>query len=259
VKILEVLNYPEVVLSLDHSAESAVELQNVFLKNIRGSNFKDGQATIFSDKNECLWFWKDTRFSTLIHEIIISFLAKELNICVPKSMIGKKGHSLGLIQEWINNAVELSYYKSSQPNVKNKDNILDLIIFMAWIGANDRHGGNYLFSDGKIYAIDFEDSFSTEIHGTELCLYFPWINSSTRIQKSITRIRDCIKERNLIQKVESLNDIINLKEDNRAKEALKRQIFKICMLLRHNYYHLERIVENYIENSASSTNSIDLF
>ena len=68
-----------------------------------------------------------------------------------------------------------------------------------------------------------------------------------------------IDDRNLILKVESLNEVINLKEDKRAKEALKIQISKICELLRHNHQILERIVENYIEKSLSSTNGIDFF
>ncbi len=252
--ILDTLKYPEVILSLEHSAESAVEFQNAFLKDIRGTHFKEGHSVIFTDKNKNLWLWKKTQYSSLIHEIIASFLAKELDISVPNSMIGKKGHSLGLIQQWINNAVELSYYSSSEPNVKNKDDILNLIIFLAWIGANDRHGGNFLFSDGKIYAIDFEESFSANSKGTELCLYFPWINSSERFQELIMRIKKKIDQRNLIQKVESLNNIITLKEDYRAKDALQKQISKICVLLKHNFYHLERIVENYIEKSVSTEN-----
>ena len=84
-----------------------------------------------------------------------------------------------------------------------------------------------------------------------MCLYFPWINSSTRTQELIIRIKKQIEERNLIQKVENLSDVIALKEDHRAKEALKKQISKICALLRYNCYHLEKIVENYIEKSGS--------
>lgn len=256
--ILDVLKYPEIVLSLENSAESAVELQDAFLKDIRGTNFKEGHSVIFTDKNKKLFLWKKTQYSSLIHEIIASFLAKELGISVPNSMIGKKGHSLGLIQQWINNAVELSCYSSSEPYLKNKDDILNLIIFLAWIGANDRHGGNFLYSEGEIYAIDFEESFSTDINGTELCLYFPWINSSTSIHELIIRIKKKIEERNLIQKLERLNDTINLKEEYRAKDALQKQISKICVLLRQNFYHLERIVANYVEKSVS-TKSIDLF
>ena len=257
-RILEFLNYPELLFSIDQGVNSTLEFQNAFFHSIRGSNYKDGKAMVFSDQNGNFWLWKNTRFSSLIHEIIVAFLAEELEISVPKSIVAKREQSIGLIQEWIDNTVELNNFTSC-PNIRNHEDLLSLVIFLAWIGANDRHGGNYLYSDGKIYAIDFEDSFSTEVTGSELCLYFPWIKNSSKIKELTNRIRTRIDDMNLIQKLENFNEIINLKEDKRAKKALKEQLSRICYLLRHNKCNLEKIVEEYIKRSTSPTDCINLF
>jgi hypothetical protein len=259
VKTLEVLEYPEIVLSQNPGKESAIELQKVFLEKVRGTNFRNGHALIFSDSHESQWLWKKVDLSILINEFIISFLAHELGIRVPTSLIAKRGHSLGLLQKWVSDAVELSSYTKSQPKIANKEEILDLIIFSAWIGANDRHASNHIYSDGKLYAIDFEDSFSGNIQGNEICLYFPWIKESKIMEESLIKMKIRIKEKKILQKLENFVELATLKEDNRAKKAVKDQLTRILSLLNENLNNFEKVVENYIARSISPSKLFDLF
>ncbi len=143
-KTLEVLEYPEIVLSQNPGIESAIELQKMFHEKVRGTNFRNRHALIFSDSNECQWLWKKVGLTTLVKEFLVSFLASELGIRVPTSLIAIRGHSLGLLQKWVSDAIELSSYAKSQPKITNKEEILELIIFSAWIGANDRHASNHI-------------------------------------------------------------------------------------------------------------------
>ena len=257
--ILEVLEYPEIVLSLNHGRDSTLELQNVFLGEIRGTNYQEDYALIFTDSNECRWLWKKVSKTTLLNEFIVSFLAQELGISVPTSLIAKRGNSLGLLQKWMKDAVELSSYTNSQPNRINKEEIMDLVIFSAWIGANDRHASNHLYSDGRLYAIDFEDSFSVNINGNELCLYFPFIKYSNRKKESLFRIKSLIMKKKLLNKLENFGENISFKEDIRAKKALKDQLKRIHSFLSNNFNNLEVVVDNYIEISLSPADHIDLF
>ncbi len=258
-KTLEVLEYPEIVLSQNLGKKTAIELQQMFHEEVRGTNFRNGHALIFSDSNENQWLWKKVDLTTLVNEFIVSFLASELEIRVPISLIAKRGHSLGLLQKWVIDAVELSSYAKSQPKITNKEEILELIIFSAWIGANDRHASNHIYSDGKLYAIDFEDSFSGHIQGNELCLYFPWIKNSNIMEESLFRMKNLIKDKKILQKLENFVELATLKEDNRARKAVKNQLMKILSLLNNNLINFEKVVENYIERSISPTKFLDLF
>ena len=72
--------------------ESEVELQSSISKKIRGSNFEE-QATIFIDKDQSFWLWKKLRLSSLVREYIASYLASQLGIRVPRSIVARKGFS----------------------------------------------------------------------------------------------------------------------------------------------------------------------
>ncbi|MFX1538383.1 MAG: hypothetical protein ACFFDI_29685 [Promethearchaeota archaeon] len=228
-----------------------VVLQSSFSKEIRGSNFKD-QALFFVDSEQRHWLWKKLPLIPLIREYLASTLASELGIYVPRTIIAKKGHSIGLIQEWIDSAKELASFSNEEP-VLTKTELLDLFVFEAWIGALDRHGGNYLAStEGKLWAIDFEDSFYETVQGSELCLYYPWIRDSKKELKiAVKKLVKRITEKQLLEKSKTFLNLFNILQDSRAKEALAHQILQIIELLENNFAHLDRTVELFLESSYS--------
>ena len=242
----------EIELYPIQTTESEIELQSSFSKEIRGSNFKQ-QATIFIDKQQTFWLWKKLRLNSLVKEYIASYLASELGIRIPRSIIARKGYSIGLIQEWIEDAKGLPSYLNNIPKTINKTELIDLLVFEAWIGALDRHGGNYLASrKGNLWAIDFEYSFSNHIHGSELCLYYPWIKDSKHeIRKSIEKLLNQITEKQLLEKKGNFLNLGEFVRDPRAIEALKRQILQIFTLLKENLAKLDELVELYMDKSCS--------
>ena len=228
-----------------------IVLQSSFLKEIRGSNFKD-QALFFIDSEQRQWLWKKLPLIPLIREFLASTLAAELGIPVPRTIIAKKGHSIGLIQEWVDSAKDLASFSDDQP-ILTKTELLDLFVFEAWIGALDRHGGNYIAStEGKIWAIDFEDSFYETVQGSELCLYYPWIKDSKQdLKEAIEKLVLKITEKQLLEKSKVFLNLTNILQDPRAKEALAHQVLQIVELLKKNFDQIDKTVEDFLESSYS--------
>ncbi|UCG01140.1 MAG: hypothetical protein JSW11_16170 [Candidatus Heimdallarchaeota archaeon] len=228
-----------------------IVLQSSFSKEIRGSNFKN-QALFFVDSKQRIWLWKKIPIFALIREYLASILASELGILVPKSIIAKKGQSIGLIQEWVHSAKDLASFSEDHPTLTRTE-LLDLFVFEAWIGALDRHGGNYLAStEGKIWAIDFEDSFYESVQGSELCLYYPWIKESKKgLEIAVQKLVEQITEKQLLEKSKSFLELTNILQDSRAKEALTQQVLQIVELLKKNFAQLEKTVELFLESSSS--------
>ena len=249
---MKIPDHSEIELYPNQPIESEVVLQSSYSKKIRGSNFKD-QATFFIDSNHSSWLWKDLPLQSMVREYIVSFLAFELGIRVPRSIIAKRGHSIGLIQEWID-CEDLTSFSNKQRALINKAELLDLFVFEAWIGALDRHGGNYLTScEGELWAIDYEKSFSDDnIQGSELCLYYPWIkDSKNELKISIEKLIIQINEKQLFEISDNLLNLTNFPKDSRAREALARHLVQIFELLKNNLANLYEIVDAYLENSSS--------
>lgn len=229
---------------------SDITIQSALSTKIRGSNFQKKPATIFVDNEQGHWLWKDLTLSALTREYLVSFLASQLGLLVPRSLIVKKNHSLGLIQEWISNGKELHSSSKYQMNNNNKNKILDLIIFEVWIGALDRHGGNYLTHDGEVWAVDFEDSFAIKTRGSELCLYFPWIKESQdELRNAIKNFKANIISKRLLNEdilFEQFSSLLKALKDPRAKIALRNQLSKMDDLLQENFLHLEALVNTYL-------------
>ncbi len=249
---MKIPDHSEIELYPNQLIESEVVLQSSYSKNIRGSNFKD-QATFFIDSNHSSWLWKDLPLHSMVREYIVSFLAFELGIRVPRSIIAKRGHFIGLIQEWID-CEDLTSFSNNQRALINKTELFDLFVFEALIGALDRHGGNYLSScEGELWAIDYEKSFSDDnIQGSELCLYYPWIkDSKNELEISIEKLIMQINEKQLFEINDNFLNLFNFPQDPRAREALKQQLAQIFELLKNNLAQLYEIVDAYLENSSS--------
>lgn len=246
-------DHSEIELYRVQQMETEVVLQSCFLKKIRGSNFKD-HALFFVDSNRDRWLWKELPLLSLISEYIVSILASRLGINIPRSIIAKKGHSIGILQEWMESVEDLVSFSDNQTNSIKKDEIINLFIFEAWIGALDRHGGNYVTSsEGKLWGIDFEKSFSNDTQGSELCLYYPQILSDSKenLKISIEKLVIQINEKQVLESHQFLK-LINIPKDPRAKEALQRHLSQIFDLLKDNLTQLEGTVNNYLEKSFST-------
>ncbi|MFW9905485.1 MAG: hypothetical protein ACFFFH_14180 [Candidatus Thorarchaeota archaeon] len=248
---MKVPNHIEIELFPTQEVELTVVLQSSFSKEIRGSNFKD-QALFFIDSEQRHWLWKKLPLIPLIREYLASTLAAELEIHVPRTIIAKKGHSIGLIQEWVGSAKDLASFSDNKP-ILAKTELLDLFVFEAWIGALDRHGGNYLAStEGKIWAIDFEDSFYETVQGSELCLYYPWIKDSKKdLKEAVEKLVLRITKKRLLEKSKTFLNLANILQDRRAKEALTHQVLQIVELLKKNFDQMDKTVEEFLENSNS--------
>lgn len=220
---------------------------------IRGSNFQE-QATILIDNTNRQWLWKNLQFPSLIREYVVSFLASELGIYIPRSIVARRGQSIGLVQEWIHDAKDLSSSQKEQLIPINRAGIFDLLVFEAWIGAFDRHGGNYLTSfSGELWGIDFEESFSSNCSGSELPLYFPWISQNpSQIQESIWRLKMKIDAKQLLNVDENLfNTLSILLNDPRGKVVLFNQLIQMFKLLRSNFSQLTEVVGSFLQKSVA--------
>ncbi|MFX0123861.1 MAG: hypothetical protein ACFFAE_09505 [Candidatus Hodarchaeota archaeon] len=248
---MKIPNHLEIELFPVQETGLDIVFQSSFSKEIKGSNFKD-QALFFIDSEQRHWLWKKLPLIPLIREYLASILASELGIRVPRSILAKKGHSIGLIQEWVDSAKDLASFSKGQP-ILTKTELLDLFVFEAWIGALDRHGGNYLAStEGKLWAIDFEDSFYETVQGSELCLYYPWIkDSKEELKKAAKKLVLKISEKQVLEKNKKFFDLVNILQDLRAKEALTHQIRQIIELLEKNFAQIDKTVEYFLERSSS--------
>ncbi|MFX0013957.1 MAG: hypothetical protein ACFFB2_18365 [Promethearchaeota archaeon] len=246
-------NHLEIELYPRHQKEAIILFQTSFSKEIRGSNFQD-QSQFFIDNDDRIWLWKKLTLNKLIREYIVSTLASELGIRIPQSIISRRGYSLGLLQEWVERAEELAVSLGSTSTSIKETDILDLFVFEAWIGALDRHGGNYLTSNkGELWGIDFENCFSRDITGSELCLYYPWIKDSKQgLEQAIKKLTGLITEKRLLENYKSILNIVNILADPRAKKAFKYQLALIFTLLKDNLAELAETVDTYLDNSLSS-------
>lgn len=233
--------------------EEEIIIQRTLSKKIRGHNFTR-EASILIDINQQAWLWKQLPIPGMVREYVTSVLAMELGVSIPKSIIAKRNSSIGLIQEWLDDVLEL--HQSNDIQITDKNRIVDLFLFEAWIGAFDRHGGNYLTNNkGELWAIDFEDSYTSPVHGSELCLYFPWMkNSPELIHHGIVKLRQFILEKQLLKEItffSRFSKLFDISKDPRGKVAIKTQLLEIYELLTQNFLDLDRIVENYLVNSSS--------
>ncbi|NHJ02701.1 MAG: hypothetical protein EAX86_11230 [Candidatus Heimdallarchaeota archaeon] len=256
---MEVPALPKIVLSPNLEETSRFELQSIFNKSIRGSNFKS-QANLFKDTDNQIYIWKKLRFNSLVNEYVVSYLANAFGIKVPRSYIGFTGHSFGLIQEWIADATELSHFDLSEPKIRETD-LYKLIVFLAWIGAKDRHGGNYLIkAEGDFYAIDFEECFTSSTNGSEICLYFPSIlQYREKLIRAIQKLEREITITKLEQIKQNLTQLIHLPDDERAQRALRQRIGQIFELLFNNLRNLDIVVDEFMVKSTQPQETISFF
>ncbi|MHA2224874.1 MAG: hypothetical protein ACXAC8_06705 [Candidatus Hodarchaeales archaeon] len=233
-------------------SELKIGIQSSISKKIRGSNFSK-DAVIFVDNTKNIyWLWKKLGLNFLLREYIVSVLADELGIRVPKSVIARNGGSIGLLQEWIPKSIDLYSFSFSQPAMINKSEIIDLMVFQALVGAADQHGGNFLYKDGTVWGIDFENCFQKENHRNELCLYFPWIRSSTiEIKDSVIKLKTEIVNKQLIERVTSIAETIKIPLDPRARVAVKNQLKQIKSFLEENLEQFENVTKTYLQNCFS--------
>jgi len=219
---------------------------------VRGSNFKNF-STLFTDETNNYWLLKKLNFRALLNEYIVSILAQELNIPVPRSIIIKNDYSFALMQEFVENNDELManlHFKAKE------EDIIQLMIFESWIAAVDRHAGNYLIADNKLWAIDFKECFSESVDGTELPIFLPWMQD-VLLNKSVALFKSKITQARILEIKEEVLNLSELLTDTRAQENIVRTIIEIFELLIDNFSKLEYKANQYL-NSRNNSNDIFL-
>jgi hypothetical protein len=202
--------------------------------------FKDEET-----KNQ--WLWKTPKRNHLLREYLTSYLALKLNINVPKAILASKDFKLGLLTEWLDNSRELKDTQNLGDQKFSRFELIRLILFELWIGASDRHAGNYLIADDKLWGIDFEDSFNTNHTDTELLLYFESLRTAKEeLLDEIPDFKRIIQEKDLFSSYNEIKDIINqLDIDKRAIRALEAQLTQIYIFLEESFEKLPELVESY--------------
>ncbi|MHA2155856.1 MAG: hypothetical protein ACXABU_11000 [Candidatus Hodarchaeales archaeon] len=219
--------------------------------NLRGSNFKK-PSYIYSDSTkQKQWLWKRSNDTSIIREYIASYLAVKLGINVPRALLAKKGTQIGLLYEWLDESVELREIKTSQLKKCPSKDVVQLLLLEAWIGASDRHSGNYLMVKNNLWAIDLERSFDTDPLDSELSLYFDWLKESqSMIKEKVEEFKKQIEDQNILQDDFRIIEMIeNLPIDSRAKVALKIQVKKMFTCLNSNFQVMSSRIDNYFLNS----------
>jgi hypothetical protein len=213
---------------------------------VRGSNFKTDGQLFQSEGTNGRWLWKTPKRNHLLREYLTSYLALKLNINVPKSILALKGYKLGLLTEWLENSHELKDADLGEQKFSRIE-LIRLVLFELWIGASDRHGGNYLIADDKVWGIDFEGSYNTNQTDKELLLYFESLHSAKEeILKEIPNFQKAIKENNLFDTYNEIKEIVNqIKIDIRAIHALEAQLTQIYLFLEESFEKLPKMVESY--------------
>ena len=250
---MAISDFPEIIVNSLSSPDLELALNDFSTVQLRGSNFQQNALVFTNSLTNERWLWKTNDLNTIIKEYVISQIAQELGISVPKTYIARKGATIGLLHEWINDSTELKDTQSNLLDTCGKKNIIHLLLLEVLIGASDRHGGNYLFSKGKIYGIDFEKSFSEEYIDSELSLYFEWLKDSKEtILQEIDNFKQKIINQEIIRKSTDLIQALdNFPIDERAKIAIETQIVNICSFLHTNLDKLPQKIHTYfLEPSA---------
>ena len=214
---------------------------------LRGINFKS-KAYLFKDEeSENQWLWKTSKRNHLLREYLTSYLALKLNINVPTAILALKDYKLGLLSEWLDNSYELKDIQNLGDQKFSRFELLRLILFELWIGASDRHAGNYLIADDKLWGIDFEDSYNSNLPDTELLLYFESVRTAKEeLLDEIPNFKKAIQEHDLFNSHKEIKEIIiQLDIDTRAKSALEAQLTQIYIFLEESFEKLPELVESY--------------
>jgi len=216
---------------------------------LRGSNFKNSSYLYSDSTTQKQWLWKRSNDTAIIREYLASYLATKLGINVPRALLAKKGTQIGLLYEWLDESVELRKIKASKlKNCPPKD-VIQLLLLEAWIGASDRHSGNYLLVKNNLWAVDLERSFEEDPLDSELSLYFDWLNESqSLIKERVEEFKKQILDLKMFQEDSRIINIIeSLPIDTRAKTALKNQVKEMFMCLNTNFQVMSSRIENYFQ------------
>ncbi len=235
--------------SLSHFGDVALTTRSPI--KLRGANFKNTSYLYSNETTDKQWLWKRSTDTQVMREYIASHIASKLNVNVPRAHLAQKGTQLGLLYEWLDESVELRDSSTLLLKKCPSRDVLRLLLLEALIGASDRHSGNYLIVEDKIWAIDLERSFGTEPLDSELLLYFEWLSNSQKIVKEeIDEFKKDINELNVLHENSKIfNTIDNLQIDNRAKFALKIQVENMFESLNENYQCLMDRIQSYIQKS----------
>ena len=238
IELYPIFSHEKSVLIVDSTATTS----------IRGTNYNN-KTFVFTDSENSKWLWKKLSPKNLLTEYIISILANFLEIPVPISILSRMGHSFGLLQFLIEGGVELQ-----KSNLSVNSKLKELVVFEAWIGAVDRHGANYLISQDQIWAIDYENSFSNKTMGSELFLYYPWLEKSD-FESELRKFKSKINSQKFIYLKNEILKEFPLPLDSRAKIALLKFLEEIFTFLLKNSKDLAILVDEYLHNN-SETNKI---
>jgi hypothetical protein len=248
-----VSDFPEIIQNSPSSSNGKLALNDYSIMKLRGSNFKKDAFLYTDSTTDTHWLWKVSNKNCMLKEYVISVIASRLNIQVPRAYFAKKGSTVGLLHEWIEDSSELKDTPSQTLLECQKHTIIRLLLLESWINASDRHGGNYLYSKGKIFAIDFEQTFTENSFDSELSLYFEWLKESeTIILQELMKFQQDIISNNVIQECSKITQMIDtLPIDKRAQIAMKHQLSEICSSLHpnldklaeriHRYFHEPRV------------------
>ncbi len=250
---MSISEFPNVIeSSLSHSNVDII-LTDYTTIQIRGSNFKNNDGFIFADNLHDSWLWKSTKPSNFVKEFLASYIASQLEVSVPRVLIAKKGTKIGLLHEWLGSeAIEL---KDLSPKVLNRfpiEEVVDLLLLEALLGAIDRHGGNYLYSQNRLWGIDFENSFTTNELDSELCLYFNNLKESkTLISKQLKAFTNLINAKNVLNNIDPISVMIDkLPLDHRAIKNMKSQVKDIYNTLQANFLILDELILTYFQGKT---------
>ncbi|MHA1944799.1 MAG: hypothetical protein ACXADW_02280 [Candidatus Hodarchaeales archaeon] len=249
---MSISEFPEVI---ENSLSQSVDifLTDYTTVQVRGSNFQNNIATIFADNLHESWIWKSVNPSVLIKEFLASYIASQLEVPVPKVLIAKKGKKIGLLHQFLGTeAVELKDLTQNDLKQFPVEEIIDLLLLEAFLGAIDRHGGNYLFSQNKLWGIDFENSFTTNELDSELFLYFNNLKQSeTLIYDQIKSFSDMVKSKDLLNNKEPIFQTIErLPLDSRAINHMKRQVKDFFDTLQTNLLILDELILAYFQSNT---------
>ena len=249
---MSISEFPEVIENpLSQTAD--IILTDYTTVQVRGSNFANNSALIFADNLHDQLLWKTVNPSVLIKEILASYIASQLKISVPRVLIAKQGNKIGLLHQWLGlEAVELKDLSKKDLNQYPVNEIFDLLLFEAFLGAIDRHGGNYLYSQRKLWGIDFENSFTSNNLDSELKLYFGNLaESKGLLDTKIKAFIEIIKAKNILNHKNIVFETIEkLPLDSRAINNMKNQVEDIFNTLQTNLLILDEQILAYFQRKT---------
>lgn len=251
---MAISDFPEIIEDSPSPFDGEVAIDDYSTVKLRGSNFQQDAYLFTNSSTEEQWLWKTSNLNTLLKEYLVSAIARKLEIHVPRTYFARKGSTLGLLHEWIDQSSEL---RDTPPKILKdckKNDIIRLLLLESWVGASDRHGGNYLFSKGVLFGIDFEQSFSQEKFESELSLYFEWLKDSEDIiLQEVSRFRQQIIDKEIINECLGIIRIIDqFPTHHRTKDAMVKQFSNICSSLNTNLDKLHERIHKYFHESSVS-------